>query len=81
MVAAPVHAPSRDPSPPERSLVRDGQTPTLLFSLSVGLDFVFIAVLAGGTARIIMQGHRGTLFRVVFRYLAIAALSFFGLLD
>jgi hypothetical protein len=29
----------------------------------------------GGTARIITQGHRGTLFRVVFRYLAIAAAS------
>jgi hypothetical protein len=30
----------------------------------------------GGTAQITEQGHRGTFFRVVFRYLAIAALSF-----
>ena len=29
----------------------------------------------GGTAQITTQGHRGTFFRVVFRYLAIAALS------
>jgi len=32
----------------------------------------------GGTAQITTQGHRGTFFRVVFRYLAIAALSFSG---
>ena len=30
----------------------------------------------GGTAQITTQGHRGTFFRVVFRYLAMAALSF-----
>ena len=35
----------------------------------------------GGTAQITTQGHRGTFFRVVFRYLAIAALSFSGPLD
>jgi hypothetical protein len=35
----------------------------------------------GGTAQITTQGHRGTLFRIVFRYLAIVALSFFGLFD
>jgi hypothetical protein len=29
----------------------------------------------GDTAQITTQGHRGTFFRVVFRYLAIAALS------
>jgi hypothetical protein len=34
----------------------------------------------GGTAQITTQGHMGTFFRVVFRYLAIAALSFSGLL-
>jgi hypothetical protein len=32
----------------------------------------------GGTAQITTQGHRGTFFRVVFRYLATAALSFSG---
>jgi len=35
----------------------------------------------GGTAQITTQGHRGTFFRIVFRYLAIAALSFSGLFD
>jgi hypothetical protein len=35
----------------------------------------------GGTARITTQGQRGTFFRVVFRYLAFAALSFSGPLD
>ena len=35
----------------------------------------------GGTAQITTQGHRGTFFRVVFRYLAIAALSLSGPLD
>ena len=32
----------------------------------------------GGTAQITTQGHRGTFFRVVFRYMATAALSFSG---
>ncbi len=35
----------------------------------------------GGTAQITTQGHRGTFFRIVFRCLAIAALSFSGLFD
>jgi len=35
----------------------------------------------GGTAQLTTQGHRGTFFRVVFRYLAITALSLSGPLD
>ena len=35
----------------------------------------------GGTAQITTQGHRGPFFRVVFRYLAIAAQSLSGPLE
>jgi len=50
------------------------------WGLGKGLPFPHVKAW-GGTAQITKQGHRGTFFRVVFRYLAIAALSFFGLFD
>jgi hypothetical protein len=48
------------------------------WGLGKGLPFPHVKAW-GGTAQITTQGHRGTFFRVVFRYLAIAALSFSGI--
>ena len=47
---------------------------------SVAGDFPHVKVL-GDTAQITTQGHMRTFFRVVFRYLVIAALSLSGSLD
>jgi hypothetical protein len=45
------------------------------WGLGMGLSFPHVKSW-GGTAQITTQGHRGTFFRVVFRYLATAALNF-----
>ena len=58
---------------------KTGQSKILLcWGLGKGLPFPHVKAW-GGTAQITTQGHRGTFFRVVFRYLAIAALSFSGI--